>query len=347
MAPKTIPPRPKAPPTSEGQRGRPAVPVWRPNLDLRQPKTPPEPDEEEAETPEAVIAQEVLAEVNEKDVTVPSSKSKRRARPERPSQIARVTGRSFERLAGQLADSRVNETELKSQLANKVAELEVCQQQLAASTTRCAELEKNVTQLSDQHHATLASISTLQEAGQSAVLWKNLFENTERARHELQELCHKQQKDFHERLQSQIADMNQISETRLKQVKEEHHKQLVAKCTEIAELKEELLQKDQQLQQAEGQKEIDRKKKRERERDRKIERCSKIKTRSKPGTQSRSGQAEGGQRAEGWADGEQSYATSVDIRKNILHWQVKPAKKASEPQRQALTIGEALFLQVL
>ena len=300
MAPKTIPPRPKAPQTLEGQRARPALPVWRPNLDLRQPKTPPEPDEEETETPEAVIAQEVLAEVNEKDRTLPSTTSKRRARPERPSQIARVTGRSFERLAGQLADSRVNEAELKSQLANKVLELEVCQQQLAASTTRCAELEKNVTQLSDQHHATLASISTLQEAGQSAVLWKNLFENTERARHELQELCHKQQKDFHERLQSQIADMNQISETRLKQIKEEHHKQVIAKCSEIAGLKEELLQKDQQLQQAEGQKEI------ERERERKIERCSKIKTRSKPGRQSRSGQAEGGQRAEGWADGEQS-----------------------------------------
>ena len=200
-------------------------------------------------------------------MTVPSSKSKRRARPERPSQIARVTGRSFERLAKQLADARVAETELTAQLANKVTELEVCQQQLAASSCRCVELERNVTQLSDQHHAVLASISTLQEAGQSALQWKNMFENTERARLELQQLVHKQQTDFHERLQAQIADMDKISETRVKQIKEEHNKQLVAKCSEIADLKAELLQKDQDLQQAEGQKEIDRKRERERERE--------------------------------------------------------------------------------
>ena len=279
MAPKTIPPRPSAPEglrpkAAEGRPVRPAVPavpVWapQPKLDLRQPKTPPENEDEAAE---AAIAQAVLAEVNEKDVTVPSSTSKRRARPERPSQIARMTGRSFERLAKQLADARVAETELTAQLANKVTELEVCQQQLAVSSSRCVELEKNVTHLSDQHHAVLASISTLQEAGQSALQWKNMFENTERARLELQQLVHKQQKDFHERLQAQIADMNQISETRVKQIKEEHNKQLIAKCSEIAELKEELLQKDHDLQEAEGQNEIDR----ERERERKIERCSKI-----------------------------------------------------------------------
>ncbi|CAE7218054.1 unnamed protein product [Symbiodinium microadriaticum] len=134
------------------------------------------------------LAGQLLAEVNKK--TGQSGEERgphgRGARPERPAQIRRETGRSFERLAEKL-------NEKVEALATCQAELNLCQHNLDAATaeqkrlaTRNEELQKANDNLVSQYQGMLQAMGPLTQSSADASQWKSAWYASEETRRSLQ-----------------------------------------------------------------------------------------------------------------------------------------------------------------
>ena len=179
---------------------------------------------------------------------------KRGARPDRPSQKAREAGRSWERMAEKLSDVKV-ELAMKSaevvELQGRMAEMEMEQgQKVKLLTEQISQLEATNFQVATAHNQLLASLPNLGQSGQ----YKQLYEQAEASRAELQRRLEKNTADNLQQLQVMLEEKQAAAEERRAQLVKEHVRQLRDKEAEFKEqsrevtaLREELLQKDTQI----------------------------------------------------------------------------------------------------
>ena len=179
---------------------------------------------------------------------------KRGARPDRPSQKAREAGRSWERMAEKLSDVKV-ELAMKSaevvELQGRMAEMEMEQgQKVKLLTEQISQLEAANFQVTTAHNQLLASLPNLGQSGQH----KQLYEQAEASRAELQRRLEKNTADNLQQLQVMLEEKQAAAEERRAQLVKEHVRQLRDKEAEFKEqsrevtaLREELLQKDTQI----------------------------------------------------------------------------------------------------
>ncbi|CAE7897729.1 unnamed protein product, partial [Symbiodinium necroappetens] len=214
----------------------------------------------------ATTAAEVLQEVNEKQETPgkepqPRQPGGRGARPNRPSQKNRETGRSFERLADRLLTANeklLTETaalqwqeaqnfELRSQMQEQEANFA---QQLQLLTQQKEQLETANLQANAAHQQLLASLPELSQSGQ----YKQLYLNAEACRAELQGRLEKVTGDNLKQMQVMLDEKQKAAEERRAQLIKEHVRQLQGKEAELkaqrqelTALTEEVLQKDAEI----------------------------------------------------------------------------------------------------
>ena len=202
------------------------------------------------QTPKTFPGQ-LLQEVNKKEEggTPPAARQLggRGARPNRPCQKARETGRSFERLADRLLKAQEAEFSAKNEVAELKSELARRDTELAEMTQLNAELKKANTQLDiwnrqwkEKHDSMVAS---LPDAGQ----WKMMYEVAEKGRADLQASMHTMQTDNREAMEKMSEEIKAREEARRRELNLHKIEQLKAKDRELTNLREELLQKEAQL----------------------------------------------------------------------------------------------------
>ncbi|CAE7949137.1 unnamed protein product [Symbiodinium sp. KB8] len=173
-------PRPKAPGVVVQPRPRRAA-----QFDAKE-----DPLEKLTEQMPQTFAGQLLKEVNEKTGEGGPGEERgphgRGARPHRPAQIRRETGRSFDRLAEKLSEK-------VEALATCQAELNLCQHNLDAATaeqkrlaTRNEELEKANADLSSQYQGMLQAMGPLSQSSADASQWKSAWYASEDTRRSLQ-----------------------------------------------------------------------------------------------------------------------------------------------------------------
>ena len=255
----TVPPRPKVAPAVAAKAKtvparRPAVPTWSgsgggPKLDLRQPKTPPEPTTDDDAAPKA-SASDVLEDVNQKDRSggAPRQPGGRGARPWRPCQQRRETSRSFERLADRLGELRESEGRLKHDLDEARHKLGDLNNVIAEKDAEIAQLKQTNGQLDSwnkewqrQHQSLVAS---LPDAGQ----WKMLYERAEKSRAELQATMQTMQRDHRNQMDNMSEEIKAREFSRRRELVNTQVEQLKAKDRELTELKQEVLEKEVELE---------------------------------------------------------------------------------------------------
>ena len=212
---------------------------------------------------------------------------KRGARPDRPSQVNREAGRSWERMAERLSDLKAELATTAAALENTVAETVELKGKMAEMETehgqrvkllveQISQLEAANLQVSAAHNQLLASLPELGHSGQ----YKQLFEQAEAARADLQKRLEKNTADHLRQMQVMLDEKQAAAEERRAQLVKEHVRQLQKKESEVKEqsrevtaLREELLQKDETIKslQTQAQREREREKEREREREGKKE----------------------------------------------------------------------------
>jgi len=261
----TVPPRPKVAPAPAvaGSAAkakaktvparRPAVPAWSgsgPQLDLRQPKTPPERTDDVAAPSTRPSASEVLEDVNQKEKSGGATRQPggRGARPWRPSQQKRETSRSFERLADRLGELRESETRLKHDLGEARLKLDDLNNMIAARDAEIAQLQQTNAQLDSwnkewqrQHQSLVAS---LPDAGQ----WKMLYEGAEKSRAELQATMQTMQTDHRKQMDDMSEEIKAREASRRRELVNNQVEQLKAKDRELTQLKQEVLEKEVELE---------------------------------------------------------------------------------------------------
>ena len=186
---------------------------------------------------------------------------KRGARPDRPSQVNREAGRSWERMAERLSDLKAELATTTAALENtvaetvelqgKMAEMEAEQgQKVKMLTEQISQLEAANFQVTAAHNQLLASLPELGHSGQ----YKQLFEQAEAARADLQKRLEKNTADHLRQMQVMLDEKQAAAEERRAQLVKEHVRQLQKKESEVKEqsrevtaLREELLQKDAQI----------------------------------------------------------------------------------------------------
>lgn len=204
-----------------------------------------DPLEQMFETP----AGRLLHEVSMKETTPPSTtRTGRGARPNRPSQVRRETGRSFERMTDRLLQAQEAElaakaenAELKSELARRsteVKELTQANDELKAANTQL----QGWNQHWQQENARM--VASLPDAGQ----WKMMYEAAERGRAELQASMQTMQKDRRESMVKMSEEIKSGEEARRRELTRDKVEQLKAKDRELTQLREELLQKEVELE---------------------------------------------------------------------------------------------------
>ena len=207
---------------------------------------------------------------------------KRGARPDRPSQVNREAGRSWERMAERLSDLKAElatttaalETTCAEtvELKGKMAEMETEHgQKVKMLTEQISQLEAANFQVTAAHNQLLASLPDLGHSGQ----YKQLFEQAEAARAELQKRLEKNTADHLQQMQVMLEEKQAAAEERRAQLVKEHVRQLKTREAEIQDkgrevtaLREELLQKEATIEslQTQAHRERERgKKRRERE----------------------------------------------------------------------------------
>ena len=180
----------------------------------------------------------------------PPPKPKRGARPDRPSQRDREAGRSWERMAEKLSDVKV-ELAMKSveavELQGKMAEMEAEQgQKVKMLTEQISQLEAANFQVTAAHNQLLASLPNLGRSGE----YKQLYEQSEASRAELQRRLEKNTTDNLQQLQVMLDEKQAAAEERRAQlVRQLKNKEAEFKeqSREVTALREELLQKDAQI----------------------------------------------------------------------------------------------------
>ena len=210
---------------------------------------------------------------------------KRGARPDRPSQVNREAGRSWERMAERLSDLKAELATTTAALENTVAETVELKGKMAEMETehgqrvkllmeQISQLKPANLQVSAAHNQLLASLPELGHSGQ----YKQLFEQAEAARADLQKRLEKNTADHLRQMQVMLDEKQAAAEERRAQLVKEHVRQLQKKESEVKEqsrevtaLREELLQKDETIKslQTQAQRERERERKRERERGKK------------------------------------------------------------------------------
>ena len=186
---------------------------------------------------------------------------KRGARPDRPSQVNREAGRSWERMAERLSDLKAELATTAAALENTVAETVELKGKMAEMETehgqrvkllmeQISQLEAANLQVSAAHNQLLASLPELGHSGQ----YKQLFEQAEAARADLQKRLEKNTADHLRQMQVMLDEKQAAAEERRAQLVKEHVRQLRDKEAEFKEqsrevtaLREELLQKDTQI----------------------------------------------------------------------------------------------------
>ena len=210
---------------------------------------------------------------------------KRGARPDRPSQVNREAGRSWERMAERLSDLKAElatttaalETTCAEtvELKGKMAEMETEHgQRVKLLMEQISQLEAANLQVSAAHNQLLASLPELGHSGQ----YKQLFEQAEAARADLQKRLEKNTADHLRQMQVMLDEKQAAAEERRAQLVKEHVRQLQKKESEVKEqsrevtaLREELLQKDETIKSLQTQAQREREKERERERKKETE----------------------------------------------------------------------------
>ena len=204
---------------------------------------------------------------------------KRGAKPDRPSQVNREAGRSWERMAERLSDLKAElatttaalETTCAEtvELKGKMAEMETEHgQKVKMLTEQISQLEAANFQVTAAHNQLLASLPDLGHSGQ----YKQLFEQAEAARAELQKRLEKNTADHLQQMQVMLEEKQAAAEERRAQLVKEHVRQLKTREAEIQDkgrevtaLREELLQKEATIEslqtQAHTERERERKKK--------------------------------------------------------------------------------------
>ena len=205
---------------------------------------------------------------------------KRGARPDRPSQVNREAGRSWERMAERLSDLKAElatttaalETTCAEtvELKGKMAEMETEHgQKVKMLTEQISQLEAANFQVTAAHNQLLASLPDLGHSGQ----YKQLFEQAEAARAELQKRLEKNTADHLQQMQVMLEEKQAAAEERRAQLVKEHVRQLKTREAEIQDkgrevtaLREELLQKEATIEslQTQAHRERERGKKEER-----------------------------------------------------------------------------------
>ncbi|CAE7484496.1 unnamed protein product [Symbiodinium sp. CCMP2592] len=193
---------------------------------------------------------EVLDQMNEK---VQTSEPKARgpegrgARPERPSQQRRETGRSFERLADKLNDK----TEA---LATCQGEVNVCQLNMddavakrQALETRYAELQQNYDNLTLQHQATLQAMQPMVSSKQESQSYHAAWCTAEEGRMKLQRQLEEQSSKHASQLETMMREVKENAEDRRAGLIRTHVQQLKEKDVRITELMEENMQLNELL----------------------------------------------------------------------------------------------------
>ena len=186
---------------------------------------------------------------------------KRGARPDRPSQVNREAGRSWERMAERLSDLKAELATTTAALENTVAETVELKGKMAEMETehgqrvkllmeQISQLEAANLQVSAAHNQLLASLPELGHSGQ----YKQLFEQAEAARADLQKRLEKNTADHLRQMQVMLDEKQAAAEERRAQLVKEHVRQLQKKESEVKEqsrevtaLREELLQKDETI----------------------------------------------------------------------------------------------------
>ena len=256
----TVPPRPKLAPAVAGSVAkaktvpprRPPVPVWgdsgkRPQLDLRQPKTPPEPTSanDAVPPPARPSPAEALEEANQKDRSGgdPRQPGGRGARPGRPSQRFRETSRSFERLAEQLGDLRESETRLKHELDDARYKVDDLNKLIATRDAEIAQLQQTNGQLLAWNKEDQSVLTGLPDAGQ----WKMLYETAEKSRADLQASMQTMCTDHRTQLENMAEEIKAREASRRRELVSNQVEQLRARDRELTQLKQEVLEKEAQL----------------------------------------------------------------------------------------------------
>ena len=196
------------------------------------------------------LAGQLLAEVNKK--TGQSGEERgphgRGARPERPAQIRRETGRSFERLAEKL-------NEKVEALATCQAELNLCQHNLDAATaeqkrlaTRNEELQKANDNLVSQYQGMLQAMGPLTQSSADASQWKSAWYASEETRRSLQTQLEEQSTKHAAVMESMAREIKDNAEERRASLIRTHVTAQKEKDNRITELTQELLQMREQME---------------------------------------------------------------------------------------------------
>ncbi|CAE7768627.1 unnamed protein product [Symbiodinium sp. CCMP2592] len=254
--PKTIPPRFAA--------AKPTGPKM--NSEMGPPPVPPRRWAEEGQklkeemNAAAKEASAKLAAQEPKAMMSAAEPVKRGSRPNRPSQVSREAGRSWERMAEKLSDVKVELATMtaalettcteNAELKGKMAEMETDHgHKIKLLQDQISQLEAANFQVTTAHNQLLASLPNLGQSGQ----YKQLYEQAEAGRAELQRRLEKNTADNLQQMKVMLEEKQAAAEERRAQLVKEHVRQLTDKEKEIREqsreataLREELLQKASQ-----------------------------------------------------------------------------------------------------
>ena len=243
-APFVVPRPPKAPTgMAKVVQPRPKVPQF----DAKE-----DPLEKLTEQMPQTFAGQLLKEVNEKTGEGGPGEERgphgRGARPHRPAQIRRETGRSFERLAEKLSEK-------VEALATCQAELNLCQHNLDAATaeqkrlaTRNEELEKANEHLSSQYQGMLQAMGPLLQSSADASQWKSAWYASEDTRRSLQTQLEEQSTKHAALMESMAREIKENAEERRASLIRTHVTAQKEKDNRITELTQELLQLREQME---------------------------------------------------------------------------------------------------